>query len=274
MFYVGKAGERIAVHELGGDGPTVLFAHATGFCGRMFAPIAEHLTGFRCVAVDLPGHGDSDVPSNFHWSGFAARIREVIETLDLAPCFGVGHSGGATSQLLCELSRPGTFLALYSFEPALGFGGHKDVAGPNPMSAQARRRRATFASRAALHEYLLSKALFARFDPAVLDEYETYGFRDEADGTVSLKCAPESESQTFANGATHDCFERLGEIRTRVTLVYGDQPDSFPEPMRKAMAQGLLNSELRVMKGVGHLGPFENPAKVAAELSEVFRTPM
>lgn len=273
MFYVGEPGQRVAVHELGGDGPAILFAHATGFCGRMFAPVAAQLPGFRCVAIDLPGHGDSDVPMSFHWSGFAARLYEVVETLGIAPCFGVGHSGGATSELLCELAHPGTFRALYCFEPALGFGGQQQAAGPNPMSEQARRRRATFASRAALTEYLLSKPLFARFDPAVRKEYETYGFRDEVDGTVSLKCSPESESQTFANGATHDCFERLGEIRPHITLVYGDQPDAFPEPMRTGMQRGLPNNELRVMAGVGHLGPFEQPAMVADEINEVFRTP-
>lgn len=271
---VGKPGERVAVYELGGGGPPIVFAHATGFCGRMFEPVARHLTGFRCVAIDLPGHGESDVPANFHWSGFAARLHDVIDTLGLAPCFGVGHSGGATSQLLCELAHPGTFRALYAFEPALGFGGQQQVAGPNPMSEQARRRRASFASRAALHQYLRSKALFLRFDPDVLEAYESYGFSDEPDGSVVLKCSPDAEAQTFANGATHDCFERLGEIRTPVTLVYGDQPDAFPDAMRIGMSQGLPNNELRVMAGVGHLGPFENPAGVAAEISEVFRTAM
>ena len=109
------------------------------------------------------------------------------------------------------------------------------------MSASARRRRATFASRDELLAYLRSKPLFARFDPAVLDAYIEHGFAREDDGTLRLKCLPEYEARTFEHGASHNGVGRLGEITCPVALVYGDAPDSFPAEMAQ-----LVNRNCRI----------------------------
>jgi pimeloyl-ACP methyl ester carboxylesterase len=60
-------GVRVALHDLGGpDDPTapvLLFAHATGFCGQVWEPTAAPLTDrYRCLAIDLRGHGVSETP--------------------------------------------------------------------------------------------------------------------------------------------------------------------------------------------------------------------
>ena len=55
-------GVTIAVHDLGGAGPDLLLAHATGFHGRVWGPCASHLTDRHAVAPDLRGHGDSVIP--------------------------------------------------------------------------------------------------------------------------------------------------------------------------------------------------------------------
>ena len=55
-------GVTLAVHDLGGDGPPILLAHATGFHGRVWLPVATHLADAHCWAPDLLGHGDSVVP--------------------------------------------------------------------------------------------------------------------------------------------------------------------------------------------------------------------
>ncbi|HZD65130.1 MAG TPA: hypothetical protein VE152_03435, partial [Acidimicrobiales bacterium] len=75
-------GPEIAVHRLGpedpaegADGrPDLLLAHATGFCGPVLAPLADHLApAFTCWALDERGHGRSDTPvdEDFDWHGFA-----------------------------------------------------------------------------------------------------------------------------------------------------------------------------------------------------------
>ncbi|PNG99535.1 Pimelyl-[acyl-carrier protein] methyl ester esterase, partial [Tetrabaena socialis] len=56
-------GLSVAEHVLGGSGPTLLMLHANGFHGRVFLPMVPLLAPhFRCVALDLPGHGDAPAP--------------------------------------------------------------------------------------------------------------------------------------------------------------------------------------------------------------------
>ena len=46
-------GVSVALHDLGGDGPPLVFVHATGFHGRCYRRIAERLSDVRhCVAPE------------------------------------------------------------------------------------------------------------------------------------------------------------------------------------------------------------------------------
>jgi pimeloyl-ACP methyl ester carboxylesterase len=286
-------GVDVAVRDHGGAGRALLFAHATGFCGALFDPLIAHLPPrYRAITIDLRGHGDSAPPPDldFDWRGFATDVLTVIDALGLERPFIVGHSCGAAAAFLAEQRRPGTFAAMYCFEPAVAFRQGIDVPGPsgplsgkpgpsgplsgkpspNPMSEGARRRRATFASRAELLEYLRSKPLFARFDPAVLDAYVEHGFAVGPDGSRTLKCLPEYEARTFENGASHDGVARLSEVTCPVTLVYGDAPDSFPPAMGDAVSARLPHVDRRTATGFGHLGPFEDPAAIAADITRSF----
>jgi pimeloyl-ACP methyl ester carboxylesterase len=251
----------------------VLFAHATGFCGAMFGPLIKRMPPrYRAMTIDLRGHGDSAPPPDldFDWHGFATDLLTVIDGLALDRPFVVGHSCGAVAAFLAEQRRPGTFRSMYCYEPAMGFGGGTSVPGPNVMSEGARRRRASFASRDELVEYLRSKALFARFDPAVLDAYVQYGFAQGSDGSWRLKCLPEYEARTFENGGSHAGVDSLAAVTCPVALVYGDAADSFSPDMAQLVHAGLANASLHTAPGLGHLGPFENPAQIASDVQGRF----
>ena len=52
------------MHDLGGDGPALLMAHATGFCGAVLTPLADHLAArFHCFTFDARGHGETVTPA-------------------------------------------------------------------------------------------------------------------------------------------------------------------------------------------------------------------
>ena len=76
----------LAIHDLGGEGPPLLFVHATGFHGRCYTRIAEQLGDIRrCWAPDLRAHGDSTIPADdrFHWSGMADDLCAVLDALGI-----------------------------------------------------------------------------------------------------------------------------------------------------------------------------------------------
>jgi pimeloyl-ACP methyl ester carboxylesterase len=267
-------GNEVAVHDLGGDGPPLLLAHATGFHGRVWDPVAERLGHrFHCFAFDERGHGDSDPApgDNYDWNGFATDALAVIDGLDLGgqPLRAAGHSCGGALLLLAEQRRPGTFDRLWCFEPVMmpveGLP-NLPAGSDNPLAAGARKRRPVFASKQAAFDNYASKPPFDILDPAALRAYVDHGFVDQPDGSVRLKCDPENEARTYEMGMTHDAFGRLTEVKAPVTVVCGELTDAFPEPFIRLIAERLPDGTAEVMPGLGHFGPLQDPAAIAASI--------
>jgi pimeloyl-ACP methyl ester carboxylesterase len=264
-------GVRIAYYDLGGDGPPLVLAHATGFCGPVLAPMASHLRGrFHCVALDERGHGASDPPpgENFDWHGFGADVLGVVDNLGLDHPFAFGHSCGGAALLLAEEARPGTFAALYCFEPVVYPG--DDPLAPviegNPLAAGALRRRAEFSSRRDAISNFAGKAPFDRLHPDALAAYVDNGFAPADGGAIRLRCRREHEALVYAHGFSHDAYAHLAEVRCPVTLACGAATDGFGPDHLHALAQRLVATSTAVLRGMGHFGPLEEPAAVAASV--------
>lgn len=263
-------GVEIAVHELGGDGPPLLLAHATGLHGLVFRPLADRLARrFRCVSPDLRGHGDSQRPpdGDFAWQGFARDVLAVVDGLDLDRPVGMGHSAGGAVLLLAEQARPGTFAALYCFEPVvipadppLGRDRH------NPLADAARRRRREFPSRRHAYDNYASKPPLEVLDPAALRAYVEYGFADLAGGGVGLKCRPEDEAAIFELGSAHPAYGSLDTVGCPVMVACGADTEAFGPAVAAQQAAPLPQGRTEVLPGVGHFGPLEDPASVAASI--------
>lgn len=268
-------GATLAVHMFDGDGPPLVLCHATGFHGRVWEPLAQRLaSAFRCVAPDAGGHGDSTAlpgPAP-RWSEFGAEVLAVVDGLLLERPLGAGHSSGATSLLLAEQARPGTFEALYCYEPIV-------VAADPPLgrdrdswlAERTRGRRPAFASRAAALASYAARAPLSQLHPDVLRAYVEHGFFDDADGCVRLRCAPEYEALVYEMATEHDCFVRLGEVHCPVTLLRGERSNAYPPGQFEALAERLANARCEVLHGLTHFGPLEDPGAVADRITYAFR---
>jgi len=253
----------IAYYDLGGTGPDLLLAHATGFCGAVLGPLAARLSDrFRCVAFDERGHGLSDRPSDgdFGWYGFAADIAAVVDALALDRPAGFGHSCGGAVLLLAEEVRPGTFSALYCYEPIM----YPDVIpmapglDANPLAGGALRRREGFGSPAEALANFSGKAPFDQLDADVLAAYIDNGF-GPGEGGIRLRCRREDEAQVYAHGFAHDAFAHLGAVRCPVTLACGAETDAAGPDFLRILDGRLPESEVEVFADLGHFGPMEDP---------------
>lgn len=262
-------GTPIATYDLGGDGPDVVFVHATGFCAGVWLPLAAHLRGVRLVALDVRGHGRSGSPeSGMHWGGTAEDVLATVDALGLDRPVGVGHSMGGASLLLAEQARPDTFAAIWAYEPIVfppslqrGSDGPDDG---NHLARGARRRRAGFDSPGAAYGNYASKPPFSALDPVALAAYVTYGFEQHDDGSVTLRCRPEIEAQTFEMGARHAAFDHLGEVRCPVTVARGRADAPGPATIAPLVAAALGDEATEEHPELGHFGPLEDPAGLAA----------
>lgn len=106
MFYLRGVG----VHFIDrGEGLPLVLLH--GFGGSTYSfrhqlgPLAER---FRVFALDLPGFGLSDRPSEADLSltAQAARVRELLDRLDIARATILGHSMGGTIAMRLAATHP------------------------------------------------------------------------------------------------------------------------------------------------------------------------
>lgn len=88
----------VRVRLLGhGSGPPLVLLHGVSLSAAAWAPLLPALSGWRTLAVDLPGHGLSD-PETYRCGQVRHRARELVDDildalgLDEAPV--VGHSLG------------------------------------------------------------------------------------------------------------------------------------------------------------------------------------
>ena len=200
----------------------------------VWQPLARHLTGYHAVAPDLRGQGDSSPPVGraMDWAGFADDVLAVVDAWEVDDLVAVGHSKGGAALLLAEQRRPGTFRALWLYEPVVFPSGATIGPSPtgspsspsepsNPLAEGALRRRSTFASRQAAYDNYRSKPPLSVLDPAALHAYVDHGFDDQPDGTVALKCRPEVESAIFRMASDNGAFGHLGQVSCPVTIARG-----------------------------------------------------
>ena len=277
-------GVRVALHDLGGPAdpaaPVLLFAHATGFCGQVWEPTAAPLTDrYRCVALDLRGHGVSETPgeASLHWTHMGD---DVLATLDSdriggdREVHGIGHSLGCAALVLAASRRPGLLRSLWLYEPAIvspRATAPAESADPfgtsNPMADGALRRRATFASHDEALANFARKAPLNELHPDALAAYVRGGFAPEADGSVTLRCSPATEAEVFRGAGNNEAFAALSVLNLPVALIAG-RPDEYgPVTFVAANLAQLPRGTLIERRHLGHFGPLEDPSGMARDIA-------
>lgn len=260
----------VVAYDWGGDGPTIMFCHATGFHGRVWDPIVAKLRdSFRCVAIDLRGHGDTVYDDGYDFQAEDTRhdLLAVIDALDLGGgLFGVGHSLGGGTILLAELDRPGTFAGGWLCEPIV-------IPDPVPefqhsdgsrLVESARRRREVFASHDEVFERYMSRRPFSGCDPAMVRAYVDHGFRVQPDGTVQLKCRGEVEATMFERPTVVD-HRRLSSIAGQFTIM-GSNDGGPPSVIAAQAADAIPNATFQHETELTHFAPFEDPEWAAGSI--------
>ncbi len=126
-----------------GQGPLAVLLHGITANAYVFLPLMERLAGtFRCVSIDMRGHGRSSKPA----AGYAARdyaddIEALIRTLDAGPALLIGHALGARDAFVAGARNNGLVSAVVAIdftpfiEPAVFEALGKRIGGGNRLFA-------------------------------------------------------------------------------------------------------------------------------------------
>jgi pimeloyl-ACP methyl ester carboxylesterase len=264
-------GSEVAAYDFGGAGPPLVLGHATGFHAHLWLPVVRLLgDAFHCYAWDARGHGASGTPASgdFDWRRSADDARATARAFGLDRPLGAGHSAGAAALILAEADHPGSWRALWLYEPVVP--DWSTLAGTNPLAAGARRRRDHFASPEDARQRLGAKPPFDTFTREALDLYIEFGLVPAAGGGVTLACRRDDEAATYEGGVTANARARLHQVAIPAHVATGSgRADARPPSMAEAAAL-LPRGELEVMEGQSHFAPCEDPAAVAASIRAAF----
>lgn len=254
---------------MGGAGEPLVLLH--GFTGRA-ASWGAHLGALgdhvRTVAIDLLGHGGTEVPVDprrYAMERCVADLAAVLDALGIGPASWLGYSLGGRVALACAVAYPARVRALV-------------LEGASPGIADAAERAARIARDEELADAILRdgieafvdawmrQPLFAsqrRLGPAALAAVRAARCRNDPLGLAN-------SLRGMGTGAQEPLWDRLPTLAVPALLVVGAEDLKFRR-IAAAMAAELPRAAVAVVDAAGHTAHLENPAAFDACVLEFLR---
>jgi pimeloyl-ACP methyl ester carboxylesterase len=257
----GPTGRQMAVSSIG-DGPAVVFFH--GFAGSRheFRPLQQQLAaaGYRALAVDAIGFGDSDTPDDGY--GLIAQTdayAALFQALGITQALLVAHSMGGKYALVLAQRRPQAVSGLVLLAPD-GF-----VESPQHVRVGALRPIGYLTLWLARRRWLLRRLLSAAYaDPARMVTAERLARAAAALGTAPRRRALVELSVRYRDGdlTLSGLRGSLAEVRVPITLIWGREDRVFPPATAQRALSELPHAQLHLIGQCGHFAHEEQPQQV------------
>jgi pimeloyl-ACP methyl ester carboxylesterase len=273
-------GGAITAYEFGPpDRPVdLIFSHANGFNARTYrtilAPLADR---WRVLMLDMRGHGRTDLPAEVEgrdsWLDLRDDLLALLAVEGLTNVVLSGHSMGGCVSLLASAEAPQAVRRLVLFDPVIipeDKGPPKPEVLNSPLAVGARNRRAVFASKAAVVDAYRGRGAFRSWSEEMLADYVADGFRDTADGQVTLACQPAWEASNFTSHGQdpYDAFAR-SVCPIRILRAEVGSTCRVDDQMDRLTADGRIRIE--TVPGTSHFLPMERPDLVREALEAAMR---
>lgn len=253
----------------------IIFSHANGFNARTYRSILAPLAPpMRILALDLRGHGRTELPTNAEgrstWNDIAEDLCALLEAIGAQDVILAGHSMGGTASLLAASRTAARIRGLVLFEPVIL---SKEAAqrareGPinSPLAEGARRRRTVFANHDEALESYRGRGAFKSLTEPQLADYVADGFREQPNGALELACSTEWEASNFVSHG-HDAWAALLGPGPPVRILqaeHGSTCAGLNPWLDEVLASGRVSIE--AAPGATHLLPMERPDLVRDEI--------
>ncbi len=224
-----------------GRGRPLVFVHGAGNRAQVWEGVMEELRGgFRVIALDLPGHGASSCKLEETIEGYASRVEEFLDALELQEVVLVGHSmGGAVaiktvprSTRISGVVLVGTGVTL-SVNPRILSGLKEDFRGT--VAAMAR-----WCFSKDVHPPLVEKA-----------------------GEMMLQAGRDVLYRDMYACSVYSGKEDLGGIAVPALVICGEKDVMTPVALSRELVKSIKDARLTVVEGRGHMVHMEAPGAVA-----------
>lgn len=204
------------------------------------------MVAVNVYAMDLPGHGRSDLPGCSSISDYADIVAAFIEAIDVAKVILIGHSmGGAIVQ-------------------SIGLRPPSRVEGLVLVASGARLRVAPEILEGVVREFERTADLIAElaWSENTPDRLKQLGKR------MLLTCDPKTVYGDYVACNGFDLMIDLHEIRLPTLVICATEDRLTPLKYGRFLAEQLPDGRLETIEGAGHMVMLEQPVAVAAAIEK------
>jgi len=246
MAYVNVRGKRIFFEEEG-VGESLVMVHGAGqdtLSWRFNVPFFSRY--YRCIAVDLPGHGKSYLTTAYpirRTEEFAEFVAEFLQAMGIARTILMGHSMSGAICLMVAANHPEMVKGVVCVDGA-GYTAKGTVSYNDAILDMAE----------------LNPTEWFESNFRTLCGPNTSKERIEEIAFDVRKCAPEVAISDLRAFSSLDMRPLLGRIRCPVVLVAGEYDWSVrPASVERTGQELQCPKELVFLQGVGHFPHTEQP---------------
>ena len=234
--------------ELSGAGDPLVFLH--GFTGSAanWTPIRRQFEPrFTTIAIDLPGHGQTDSPTDLQRFSIEQAANDLTILLNqLHPATSVhllGYSMGGRLALYTALSYPHLVRSLILESASPGLKTEAERAARRQHDEQLAAQIESEGLEPFVNDWT-NQPLFATQSRDLRETLREQRLQNNPQGLVS-------SLRSMGTGAQPSLWQRLGELTCPTQLIVGALDDKFVAIAREMSAQ-ISGASLAIVPGAGH----------------------
>ncbi len=238
-----------------GSGDAVMLLHGWGTNMNVYKSIIDYLSPhMRVVSYDIPGFGESSVPSfSFSTDDYADLALSVLDKLGIKKVSLIGHSHGGRT-ILNLASRKDIPIKIEKIVLI-------DSAGIVPKKSLIQKLRV---KKYKLGKALLSLAPIKKLFPNALEKYKSkYGSAD-------YKAVAGTVRDSLVKVVNDDYRERMKDIKQPTLLVWGTKDDATPLSDGEYMEKNIPDAGLVKVEDGSHYSFLDNPGLVKRVIFSFF----
>ncbi|WP_046580225.1 alpha/beta fold hydrolase [Spirosoma radiotolerans] len=242
-------GVNLNVLEKGQGSTTLIFLHYFGGSALEWQSVMDQLAEkYRCMAVDLRGHGDSEAPasgSDYSVDGMVDDVLALLNTFNLKNFVLVAHSMSGKVAFALAARQPDGLQALILVSPSPPV--------PEPIPDDERQKLLQGYGQRAAAEQTLKNITESPVSEAVREQI----IADD------LRTAKPAWDAWLLKGSKENIANRMATISVPVHIVVGAEDRALPPDVQHRMVLPYLKSaSFDSIEKAGHLLPWEIPEQL------------
>ena len=232
-----------------GSGPfTLVFLHYFGGSAQEWQTVINQLSdAYRCIAVDLRGHGDSDAfPAAYAVDDMANDVADLLRIRNVQNFALVGHSMSGKVAIALASRQPAGLQSLLLVSPSPPV--------PEPIPDDERQKLLTEYGQRSAAETMIKNTTSVLVSEAVRQQIIT----------DNLRTAKPAWDAWLLRGSNEDISAGMTKIDVPVRIIVGSEDRALPPDVQTRMTLPYLKDvTLEIINGAGHLLPWEVPDELA-----------